>query len=267
MTGASGSPRVAVAIPVHDEAATVAAVVGAVRLQGITPIVFDDGSTDGSGDLARAAGATVLSHARNRGYGATIISILRHAAASGLDWVITMDCDDQHEPASIPDFLAAIGANDADVISGSRYLVESALDDSPPADRQRVNRVITHEVNAALGLSLTDAFCGFKAFRARACAALPLSATGYEFPLEFWARAAQAGLRIREIPVRRIYVDPSRSFGGELDDPAIRLARYRATFRSAIETGPPVAAPRPTGERCTDRHGCRSDAPCCCSKD
>ncbi len=233
--GAIRPDGVLLAIPVFNEAPTICGVLAAVRRQGLNPVVFDDGSTDDSAERARRAGATVVSAPANRGYGATMIAILQYASRHQARWVITMDCDEQHEPESLPDFLAAIRDDDADVVSGTRYLTATPADDLPPPDRRRINATMTQELNEALGLAITDAFCGFKAYRVERCAALRLTTTGYEFPMEFWAQAAAASLRIRELPIRRIYTDLTRSFGETLDDPAIRLAHYRETLRSALD--------------------------------
>jgi dolichol-phosphate mannosyltransferase len=73
---------------------------------------------------------------------------------------------------------------------------------------------------------LTDAFCGFKAYRVAALARLHLTEKGYAMPLEFWIQAARCGLRVREAPVKLVYVDPSRTFRGGLDDPRVRLRYY-----------------------------------------
>jgi dolichol-phosphate mannosyltransferase len=157
-----------------------------------------------------------------------------------------MDCDEQHEPASIPDFLQAIRAGRSDVVSGSRYLRASARDDDAPGDRRRVNATLTAELNDALGAvarddgrpvlgtPMTDAFCGFKAYRTAATARLALDVDGYDFPMQFWVQAAAHGLAIEEIPVPRIYLDPTRSFGAALDDADHRLETYRATMRREL---------------------------------
>ena len=80
-----------------------------------------------------------------------------------------------------------------DIVSGSRYLRRFPGDSDPPEQRRRINQVITEEVNRRLGLSLTDAFCGFKAYRVPALAKIELTETGYAMPLELWVRAAQLG--------------------------------------------------------------------------
>jgi dolichol-phosphate mannosyltransferase len=82
---------------------------------------------------------------------------------------------------------------------------------------------------------MTDAFCGFKAYRTRKTSRLALDVTGYDFPMQFWVQAAAHGLVVREVPVPRIYLDPKRSFGAVLDDPTHRLAVYRATMRRELE--------------------------------
>lgn len=226
--------RILLAIPVFNEAKSIDRVLSEVRQYARDVLVIDDGSADGTPlELARHR-VEVIRHAENRGYGRSMRDILRWGRFDGYDWVITMDCDEQHEPASIPDFVRAIEADDADVISGSRYLRSREGDDSPPPERRAINAVITQEVNERLALGITDAFCGFKAYRVDACSALALDVDGYDFPMQFWVQATAHGLRVREIPVRLIYNDPNRSFGGPLDDPKRRLAAYRRTLHCEI---------------------------------
>jgi glycosyltransferase involved in cell wall biosynthesis len=220
--------RTLVAIPVHDEAEHVDRVLEAVRPFGIDILVVDDGSTDDTPRLVARQPVHCIRHPVNQGYGQSLRDAFAFAAAHRYDWVITMDCDEQHEPRFIPAFLRAIERNDADIVSGSRYLRTEG--DDAPADRRRINRTITAELNEALGWSLTDSFCGFKAHRTAAMSRLRLDVTGYDFPLQFWVQAAALGLRVREIPVSRVYVDLNRTFGNGLDDPSHRLATYRATL-------------------------------------
>jgi glycosyltransferase involved in cell wall biosynthesis len=230
-----GRSRVLLGIPVYNEQAYVTRVLAEVRHYARDVLVIDDGSTDETPMLLARQPVEVIRHAENRGYGRSMQDMLRWADFDGYDWLITMDCDEQHEPAAIPDFVRAIDANDADVISGSRYLIPDPHDDSPPEDRRRINTTIAAELNTRLGLELTDAFCGFKAYRVEACRRLSLDVDGYEFPMQFWVQAVAHGLRIEELPVRLIYNDPSRSFGGPLDVPSSRLEHYRRTLHEEIE--------------------------------
>ena len=100
-------------------------------------------------------------------------------------------------------------------------------DSAPPAARRRINSEITADINERLGLGITDAFCGFKAYSRRALERLKPMEPGYAMPLEAWVQAAAAGLSIVELPVPLVYLDLARSFGGALDDAATRLAYYR----------------------------------------
>ena len=226
-------------IPVYNEQAHVAKVLREVRDFADCILVIDDGSTDETPLLLARQPVEVIRHAENRGYGRSMQDMLRWARFDGFDWLITMDCDEQHEPASIPRFMEAIARGTADVISGSRYLRsdngEAINDDSPPADRRLINATITEELNRRLGLALTDAFCGFKAYRVEACERLTLDVDGYDFPMQFWVQAAAQELRIEELPVRLIYNDPTRSFGGPLDDSRTRLDHYRRTMHNELE--------------------------------
>jgi len=144
---------------------------------------------------------------------------------------VTTDCDGQHEPARIPVLLEAI--HDADIVSGSRYLRDFRQNTLPPQDRLQINRQITAELNERFGLHLTDAFCGFKAYRTEALARLRITETGWGMPLQLWVQAARLGLRIKEIGVPRVYLDPNRAFGGALNDAAARLAYYRRVLAAA----------------------------------
>lgn len=227
--------RTLVAIPVYNEARTLPQVLAAVRRHPVDVLVVDDGSTDGTSTaLRRERDVQVLTHPENRGYGQSLIDAFCYASRRGYDWVITMDCDEQHEPAYIAEFLAAAQLNKADIISGSRYLAGSLSDDAPPADRRRINQTINQLLAQVLNLRLSDSFCGFKAHRVSALRTLQLDEPGYAFPLQFWVQCVRAGLRIIEIPVPRIYRDLSRQFGGGLDDPADRLVHYLEVFLAEL---------------------------------
>ncbi len=115
--------------------------------------------------------------------------------------------------------------------------------ESRAADRRRINFTITAELNQRLGLNLTDAFCGFKAYRVCALQKLHVTELGYAMPLELWVQAAHRNLKIREVAVPLIYLDEKRSFGGALDDADRRLTHYREVIDKALAAmkfAPPV---------------------------
>jgi dolichol-phosphate mannosyltransferase len=224
--------RLLIAIPVFNEARYVAGVLAKVRRFHRDILLLDDGSTDETAQVLQREAVQVIRHPENGGYGRSLIDAFAFADREGYDWVITMDCDEQHEPEMIPRFIEEIEKDDADIISGSRYLRPLNEGDEPPADRRRINHKLTAVINRQFGLALTDAFCGFKAHRVSAMRRLRLDVPGYAFPMQLWPQAAAAGLRIRELPVRLIYHDANRHFGGALDDPENRLRHYREVLRA-----------------------------------
>ncbi len=239
--------RVLIAVPVFNEAATVVSVLTEISRcaadiplalgrsdLALTVIALDDHSTDATPALLASLGVETIRQPRNRGYGYAMRETFRQAQFRGADWCISIDCDAQHEPARLIDFVRTALADSADVISGTRYGDEAFAHDDAPEDRRAINATLTRELNAALELKLTDAFCGYKAYRTSAVADLTLDADGYEFPMQFWVLAAAAGLRIEELPTRRIYTDAARRFGGGLDDSTVRLAHYRQTMANAL---------------------------------
>jgi dolichol-phosphate mannosyltransferase len=240
-----------VAIPVHNERRHVTRVLDEVRKYARDILVIDDGSTDDTPLLLANQPVEVIRHARNRGYGQALIDAFRYAQCQCCcyDWLVTMDCDLQHEPASLPVFMELIARDSADVISGSRYLVgpgPAGGADTPPADRRQINQVVTRQVNQRLGLALTDAFCGFKALRVAALRKLELDEPGYAFPLQFWVQAAAHDLRIIETPVRLIYNDLNRSFGALLDNAQVRQRHYLQVLERELARFPdrfPAPAP------------------------
>jgi len=260
-----------VAIPVYNEARYVERVLAKVLQHAIDVLVIDDGSSDETPRLLSRFGVDVIRHCTNRGYGRSMRTAFQWADEHGFDWVITMDCDEQHEPAAIPMFVDAAVSDTHDVVSGSRYLPGSGALDMPPADRRRINTIMTAEINerlggasGPLGLKLTDAFCGFKAYRVEALRRMDLSEDGYAFPMQFWVQAAANRMRVREVPVKLIYNDLNRTFGGPLDDAEIRLGHYRRVLHCELKRwADRLPAAARAGVAATDCDGARPHAADC----
>ena len=226
--------KVLTAIPVYNEERHLETVLREVQRYTPEILVVNDGSTDRTPELlARQEGVRVITHPHNRGYGAALISAFAYVLEHDFDVLVTMDCDGQHEPARIPVLLEAI--HDCDIVSGSRYLRDFRQDTLAPKDRRRINRQITQELNERFGLSLTDGFCGFKAYRTESLGRLRITETGWGMPLQLWVQAALLGLRVKEVGVPRLYLDPKRAFGGVLNDAEERLAYYRRVIAAAEE--------------------------------
>ncbi len=236
--------NILVSIPVYNEQQYVRTVLDEIRRFSNDILVIDDGSTDDTPLLLARQPVEVIRHAVNRGYGRSIQDAFRWAQSYGYDWLITIDCDEQHEPASLPDFYDRIKCGDTDVISGSRYLDAQTQGSPPPPDRRHINTIMTQTINDHTDLQITDAFCGFKAYRVNALKEMTLTESGYAFPMQFWVQAAAYRLQVVEIPIRLIYKDANRSFGEFLDNPAHRLAHYQNALDCELAKFPEIFARR-----------------------
>lgn len=157
--------RVAVVIPAYNEQGKIGRVLAKIP-PGVVDltIVVDDASRDGTADEARRGGATVVSHARNRGVGAAIRTGIDHARERGFEVVAVLAGDDQHVPSELPDVLAPLSAGAADLVQGSRRLKGgTALEMN--LFRRLTTRLYPLLFRLATGYPSTDATNGFRAFR------------------------------------------------------------------------------------------------------
>jgi glycosyltransferase involved in cell wall biosynthesis len=253
----SAALRCLTALPIYNEARHIPAVLEEVRRYSNEILVVDDGSTDDTPKvLAEQPNVHVVTHERNLGYGAALRTAFEFAAKNGYDVIVTIDCDGQHQPRLIPELAAAVfppGERPVDIVSGSRYLKTLDGNSVPPEERRRINVAITQLVNDRLCLDLTDAFCGFKAYRVAALKKIKITELGYAMPLQFWAQAAALGLRIVEFPVPLVYLEEKRSFGGSLDDGQRRLAYYQTVLDREIEAVAFCPSAARGGARCDAR--------------
>jgi len=242
------SPGILTALPVFNEADHVKSVLEQVRWYSSDIVVVDDGSTDATPEiLARERDIRLICHEQNLGYGAALRTAFQYALEEDYDVLVTIDCDGQHQPPLVPKLASQLIAHGEsatraswDMVSGSRYLKAFAGDTSPPEDRRRINARITGLLNEHLGLALTDAFCGFKAYRVPALAGLHITDTGYAMPLQLWVQAVRLGWRIVEFPVPLVYLEEERSFGGALDESDERMAYYMEVLNREL-TSPQVS--------------------------
>lgn len=210
--GAPGSaakgPIVAL-IPAFNEETTIAKVVIKTAKQVDEVVVCDDGSTDDTGLIAGALGALVIRHNRNLGKGDALRSLVAEARRRGALAAVTLDGDDQHDPAEIPKVLAPILAGRADVVIGARSMQFPDM----PMDRALGNRVIDAATGAAAGAAVTDTQSGFRAYSRLALEKIEFTGRGMTVESQTIIEAVQAGLRIEQVPVSTRYwsVRPKRS--------------------------------------------------------
>jgi len=171
-------------------------------------LVCDDGSTDSTYRLSVEAGAEVIKHKRNLGYGASLRSLFLEAGRIPADAFVTVDSDGQHDPKFIPALAKQILNDQADIVIGSRFL-SGATSHTPPVRRLLI-KLITRLCDPTGVYGLTDLQSGFRAYGERALAVTCPTRLGMGASTEIIRRATSSYLRIREVPVP-IYYDVERN--------------------------------------------------------
>jgi len=222
-------------IPVYNHVRNVGQVVAEAVQSGAPVLVVDDGSTDGSGEAARAvAGAQVLRHEVNRGKGAAILTGLGTAQARGARFAVTVDADGQHHPDEARKLLAALWP--ADAVAPGRVLIVGArmgMEQATVPWTSRMGRGFSgFWVWASGGPRVADSQSGFRVYPVAETLALPTRARRFEFEVEVLVQAHRAGIPIREVPVSVSYAPP----GGRVSHfrPWRDFGRNSATFTRLI---------------------------------
>jgi glycosyltransferase involved in cell wall biosynthesis len=180
-----------------DVARRTEAIVGAGRV-----LVVDDGSRDGSGDLAGAAGFRVVRHPGNRGKGAALNTGYRAALDLGAESVVTLDADGQHHPEWIPRLVSAL-TPETDIVIGSRMTDPGPM----PLIRVLTNRFMSSVLSGLARQRILDTQSGFRIVRRRVLEAVPLVTERFETESELLIRAGRKGFRIAEVPIPAVYGD------------------------------------------------------------
>lgn len=195
------SNRCAAVIPCLNEARAIAQVVGDVRQLVPTVFVIDDGSQDGTGAIAKNAGAEVIRNNVSQGKGAALEIGWRRAHQRGFDWALTMDGDGQHSANDVTQFFAAAERTGAKLVIGNRMSDPKGM----PWLRRIVNRWMSARISALAGVSLPDTQCGFRLMNLGVWNQLTVEASHFEIESEVLLAFAWAGCRIEFAPIEVIY--------------------------------------------------------------
>ena len=203
-----GGQRIAVVIPAHDEQERIGATLATLPDDVDDIVVVDDGSADRTGAIVRPsrdARVRLLVHARNRGVGAAIATGYRAAFERGADVAVVMGADGQMDPGELVRLASPVVRGEADYAKGDRLAHREI--GAMPLSRRAGNLLFSALTRAVTGLAISDSQCGYTALSRRAAARLDLDALwpGYGYPNDLLARAAEAGLRVVDVPVRPIY--------------------------------------------------------------
>jgi glycosyltransferase involved in cell wall biosynthesis len=200
----SGRPKVVAAIPCYNEEAFIGHIVQQAKTYVDEVIVVDDGSHDATAVVAKAAGATVVKHESNRGYGQAIASCFKAAREIDADILVTLDGDSQHTASEIPTVLEPILRGEADLTIGSRF-ISPDHEKNMPAYRKLGIKVITWLLNVGSKTKVSDSQSGFRAYSRYVVDALPVSQKGMGASVEVIARARRAHFTIREVSITCTY--------------------------------------------------------------
>ncbi len=197
---------VVVAIPAHNEELGIGSVVLRALDHADEVVVVDDGSVDATARVAARAGARVIRHETNGGYGAALRTIFETARLEDWPALAIIDSDGQHNPEDIPDVVEPVLKGEADICIGSRFLEEDDRE-AIPAYRQIGIKVLTglNNIGAPPAQRVTDGQCGFRAYSRRAIQAIDPSDDGMGISAEILLQARKAGLSFAEVPIRVRY--------------------------------------------------------------
>jgi glycosyltransferase involved in cell wall biosynthesis len=200
----STQPKVIAAMPAYNEGKYIGSLVLQARQYADEVIVVDDGSRDQTAQLAELAGATVVRHGQNQGYGSAIQSIMAEARKRNADILVIFDADAQHNPGEIPRLVEGIRAG-ADLVIGSREMGKS-----PTATYRRVGqRILSRMTRVASRTRLSDTESGFRAYSRKALDNLELKEKGMAVSSEIVTEAVAKGLRVAEVPISVTYARDS----------------------------------------------------------
>ena len=193
--------RVQALVPAFNEARTIAKVVTGLFPHVAAVCVVDDGSTDGTADAARGAGADVMVNPGDRGKGTAIRSGLARVLEGDCSHVLLIDGDLQHLPEEAPLLIAEAERTGADVVLGERRFDRRAM----PASRYHANRIGSLALSRFLGVAIRDTQCGFRLFKADVLRSLPLKARGYDIETEMLVKLKRRGGLISSVPITAVY--------------------------------------------------------------
>ncbi|MBN2584125.1 MAG: glycosyltransferase family 2 protein [Planctomycetes bacterium] len=192
--------RITALVPAYHEAQRVGDVVRGV-IAHLPCLVVDDGSGDGTAEAAAQAGATVVRHERNAGKGAALRTGFAWARDNGWDGVVTLDADGQHDPAAVPQFVAA-AENGAEIVIGAR---QDWAANGMPWIRRMTNGLTSAIISRMAHCRITDSQSGYRYVSVAAYFAAAPETTSFDAESELLIRAGRLGLRIGEVPIPTIY--------------------------------------------------------------
>ena len=189
-------------IPAYNEESQIELLIKSAKKFVDSVVVCDDGSTDNTTKIAKDAGAIVIKHETNQGYGSAIISLFDYARKQNAELMITLDGDGQHDPKQIPLLTETLLQNNVDVVIGSRFLDDST---NVPGYRKRGIKIITSAINYGIDVKVSDSQSGFRAYSKNAIDAIHPTEQGMSISTEILLKISNKGLSLAEVPITVSY--------------------------------------------------------------
>lgn len=197
----TSQPSTVVAIPAYNEEVSIGSVILRAKIYADMVIVVDDGSTDNTADVARLAGAAVVRHEQNRGYGAAIRTCFETARQLNVDAMVIIDADGQHDPVEIPLLFEELKTSKSDIVIGSRFVNGNGRNQKIPLYRKLGMKVLDTATNITTGVRVSDSQSGFRAYSRRAIERIRLNHSDMAAGSEILINAVQHNLAISEVPI------------------------------------------------------------------
>lgn len=204
-----------VVVAAYNEAPVIGRVVADLIRHRYPVVVVDDGSGDGTGPKARAAGAKVITHSVNLGQGAALQTGIQFAVSRGADYIVTFDADGQHRASDIATLIESLRTRAADFALGSRFLGHAP---AMPLARRALLKAATWFTRLATGLRLTDTHNGLRAMTRRGASHIALRQNRMAHASELLHQIARSALPYVEVPVTIEYSAYSLGKGQRLSD-------------------------------------------------
>ena len=205
--------KVVVVIPAYNEAAAIGQVIASIPRvideREVSCLVVDDGSVDGTAEVARGHGAFVVRHVVNLGVGAATRTGLRAARELDSEVIVTIDADGQHDPAEIASLVRCLVEGGHDVVIGSRILQPNGM----PISRIAANLLLNAITFVVYGKVVSDSQSGFKAFSRKSLDIIELDSAGYEICSEIIGEIVRNQLNYKSLPVKAVYTQYSQAKG------------------------------------------------------
>ncbi|MHC4871344.1 MAG: glycosyltransferase family 2 protein [Planctomycetota bacterium] len=226
-------------IPVYNEYPVIVSILDAVKkcrsCHNSDLLVIDDCSTDqGREYLSTCDEITLIRNNKNAGAGGVLLRGFDFAARNNYKYTVTMDSDGQHNACQIHEFIFKIQETNSDIVSGTRYPAGFTRLSEAFQDRQLINKEITAHLNDITDFTLTDSFCGFKAYKVDSLKNLDIQETGYGMLLELLVKANHNNYKLVEHPVPLIYLDETRDFNNQFNDSCLRRKYYFSVISNSL---------------------------------